>query len=709
MKKYLIMSAVALAVSASFIGCKDKDLFDPIANEQAKLAFLNQYRDAFVAVFGQPASNQDWGFGDASASSRMTRAIQPSYNFPADADPSKFLADVPAGVAKLTENVGRANNYIDETWQGDLNIWGGATEAGNWQDRSGGTLYIKGNCNFTNRRFYFDGHSELYLVEGATLTLNATDAANLQTYTNIYMAANSKIVTTNELKLNNGLHIFNHGTIEAGKLSTNSDSWLVNGGTVKITGKISVENTLSVIVNNGIIEAADLNTAGSGKFMNNADVTISGTTFVNSNDNTWVNNGQYHTGNFIYNAASDEVINNCRLTVDEDFNINLGDNPGNGNFKMDAGSGVVTKNFNGGGNWAKNYSTGWNSHNGGPFFIYMGAGSVFKVTETATMNATKADYGIYGPTTGTFAVFQAKNIVAGAAYQGYEVTYGNNLYVSAESHFANGMSGQYPYIDFKGNAKIFAPGFEDGKPAVKIEETECNPGFEGTTVEPDPVEPDPTDPDPVYPIDPTDPNPTKIRVMAEDLSATEASDFDFNDVVFDAEYVSPTQAKITLWAAGGTLPLRINSFNGVGGFEVHDVFNVDVTCMVNTHAKDAVVAGYSWVDNLPVYETTINITGGTFDQNNFPLGVRNLIRIEVFKNNAWHELTANKGQVACKLATPVGTQWMIEKRCLKNGYPMFEDYVGYKNNATWYSVWYEKNTSLLYGENGMTTICNKCQ
>ena len=474
------------------------------------------------------------------------RAIQPSFTFPEDADASKFLDDVPSGVGKLTQNVGRCNNYIDETWQGDLNIWGAATAEGNWQDRSGGVLYIKGNCDFSNRSFYFDGHSELYLVKGATLTLAENNGSgNLQQYTNIYIAEGAKLVANGELKLNNGLHIFNHGTIVTSKLSTNSDSWLVNGGTVTVSGKISVENTLSVIENNGTITAADLNTAGSGKVENNANITISGTTFVNSNDNTWVNNGQYHTGNFIYNAASDEVINNCRLTVDEDFNINLGDNPGNGNFKMDAGSGVVTKYFNGGGNWAKSYTTGWSSFNGGPFYIYMGAGSVFEVTETATMNATKANYGIYGPEKGDYAVFHAKEIVAGAANQGYEVTYGGNLYVASDSHFPNGWSGQYPYIAIKGNAKVAR--FGDAA-NITIQATACNPGYNGGVTPPDPKQ--------------------YVYFAFEDMGTSD--DFDFNDVVVrvsnpDANGVSTVE----LCAIGGTLQQKVFCGNEQLGEEVH--------------------------------------------------------------------------------------------------------------------------------------------
>ena len=484
--------------------------------------------------------------GGTTSNAPARRAIQPTFKFPADADASKFLDDVPAGVEKLTSNQAIVNNYIDETWQGDLNIWGQGSAETNWQ-ACGGTLYIKGNCNFSNRSFYFAGNSELYLVAGATLTLGENNGSgNLQQNTKIYIAEGAKLIAKGELKLNNGLHIYNHGTIETNKLSTNSNSVLVNGGTITVANKISVENTLSVIVNNGTINATDMNTAGSGKFQNNNSVTISGTTFVNSNDNTWVNNGQYHTGNFIYNAASDEVINNCLLTVDEDFNINLGDNPGNGNFKMDAGSGVVTKYFNGGGNWSKSNSTGWSSFNGGPFYIYMGAGSVFEVTETATMNATKADYGIYGPQTGKYAVFHAKDIVAGKAGQGYEVTYGGNLFVASDTHFANGWSGQYPYIAIKGNAKVAR--FGDAVD-VTIQASECNPGYSGGVTPPDPKQ--------------------YIYFAFEDLGRND--DFDFNDVVVRVSYPDANRkSTVELCAIGGTLQQWVYCGETLLGKEVHE-------------------------------------------------------------------------------------------------------------------------------------------
>ena len=480
------------------------------------------------------------------------RAIQPSFQFPADADASKFLDDVPAGV-KTYDEVGQwgyatGTSYI-ENRSSDVNIWGG------WDGSktSGGTLYIKGNCNFTNNKFYAAPNTEIYLVKGATLTLNNNDAGNLQGGCNIYIAEGAKIVTSGELKLNNGLHIYNHGTIEANKLSTNSNSLLVNGGTLTVDTHFSVENELSVIVNNGTITAASMNTAGSGKFQNNGSVTISGVSVINSNNNAWVNNGTYHTGYFDYNAGSSDVINNCRLIVDEDFNINLGDNPGDACFKMDASSSVVTKNFNGGNYSCTYYRPDWGSYEtkkfqGGPFYIYMGAASLFEVTGTATMDATKPNYGIYGPETGDKAVFHAKKIVKAKQNQGFEVTYGGHLYVATDDHFALGYSdksaeqqaagevGDQPY--FRLDAASGAEMTSYNGANVTLSDEGCGAAYVGT---PDEEEREET--------------PMGFRFCFEDNFPT-PGDYDFNDVVLT---VTPT-------VNGKTLTIKV-SLDAVGGTE----------------------------------------------------------------------------------------------------------------------------------------------
>ena len=182
-----------------------------------------------------------------------------------------------------------------------------------------------------------------------------------------------------------------------------------------------------------------------------------------------------------------------------------------GAFKIDGGGGVLTKNFYGG----RDSSTGAIS---GPFRIDMGANAVFVVSETAQFESGRGDdegFGIFGVSSDAPAVFQAKDIVRDATLQAQRshgaVTYGGNLYVSAETHFAQGNDGSKPFIyvkdGFSLENNIYAAGFKSGKPNITIPETPCSPGFKGG--------------DPLY------------RVIAEDLSASEAGDFDFNDVVFD--------------------------------------------------------------------------------------------------------------------------------------------------------------------------------
>ena len=68
------------------------------------------------------------------------------------------------------------------------------------------------------------------------------------------------------------------------------------------------------------------------------------------------------------------------------------------------------------------------------------------------------------------------------------------------------------------------------------------------------------------------PTPETWRVIAEDLSASENTDFDFNDVVLDVT-LTEDGADCVLQAAGGQLPIRINGENGGKLLEVHEMFH----------------------------------------------------------------------------------------------------------------------------------------
>ncbi len=152
-----------------------------------------------------------------------------------------------------------------------------------------------------------------------------------------------------------------------------------------------------------------------------------------------------------------------------------------------------------------------------------------------------------------------------------------------------------------------------------------------------------------------------IRIIAEDLSASEESDFDFNDIVVDVVYGSP--AKLVLQAAGGTLPLRINNNDNL---EVHKLFGVNVSDMVNTGSgpsKDPVV-----IDTNLGFNTSINSAEEA----------KNL-KIEVQKDGQWYELSAPKGEPASKLAVDNTYTWLTERQSIKGTYKLFVDWASQAN------------------------------
>jgi len=182
--------------------------------------------------------------------------------------------------------------------------------------------------------------------------------------------------------------------------------------------------------------------------------------------------------------------------------------------------------------------------------------------------------------------------------------------------------------------------------------------------------------------------PNSQRIMAEDLIASslnnvDASDLDFNDVVFDirvynqwvAEYNdNKLVAEVLLRAAGGTLPLYLGQLDEK--YEVHNLFGVSTKTMVNTHAKAQ--GEYQAVDGLqPVKFTVVlgdAIWNGTYNLADFPIYV------------GGQQLVAPLGKATHKLCVPTTTRWMNEKVIITTGYPKFADYVTYGTPDDWYNT-----------------------
>ncbi len=175
------------------------------------------------------------------------------------------------------------------------------------------------------------------------------------------------------------------------------------------------------------------------------------------------------------------------------------------------------------------------------------------------------------------------------------------------------------------------------------------------------------------------------RIMCEDLIASDLnsvsnSDWDFNDVVFDA-YVcnewlpelssNKLVAHITLWAAGGTMPLYVCEN------EVHEMFGVDSKTMINTKAQKYATGAYKAVDGLaPVIFSVVlgdEDWSGTFNYNNIPVVVGGT------------PLMAYTGKSTQKIVCSPSVDWADEKVEFKSLYPKFQSYVNNGTPAEWWN------------------------
>ena len=168
------------------------------------------------------------------------------------------------------------------------------------------------------------------------------------------------------------------------------------------------------------------------------------------------------------------------------------------------------------------------------------------------------------------------------------------------------------------------------------------------------------------------------RIIAEDLSADDGSDFDYNDVVFDAKVVNEWIASendnklvayITLRAAGGTMPLYIGGKEK--GKEVHALFGVNTGTMVNTNngtvSKDPV--SFSIILGPAVWDGSFNVKD---------------IPVVVDGKKGTITLKSEVGQASEKLCVSTSFQWCDEREPIDQRYPSFKNWVREGDSLSWY-------------------------
>lgn len=167
-------------------------------------------------------------------------------------------------------------------------------------------------------------------------------------------------------------------------------------------------------------------------------------------------------------------------------------------------------------------------------------------------------------------------------------------------------------------------------------------------------------------------NDTLAWILAcEDLGTK--ADYDFNDVVLRITHVAgSTEASVQLLAAGGTLPSTICYGNDELG-EVHELFGVGDTIMVNTWPNGKKLEPiYVWTVTVPEYFTmTADDMGGFM----------------IKRSNTVSAIVAapEKGNVPYMICIPDTWEWPRERVSIVDAYPSFSEWCSDHTKAQdWY-------------------------
>lgn len=158
----------------------------------------------------------------------------------------------------------------------------------------------------------------------------------------------------------------------------------------------------------------------------------------------------------------------------------------------------------------------------------------------------------------------------------------------------------------------------------------------------------------------TTPIPEKRQgwIFCEDMGTV--GDFDFNDVVFHAEYQDNGDIKIKVLAAGGTLKITI------------DGVEVTLGKMTNTGINEELVNPQEFtikaVNNRPKYANLKDIPVVVYPDGQEAIS---------------YELVAEPGKAPQKFCTYVNVRWADEYVNIKRAYPHFTEWVNNGNPGTW--------------------------
>ena len=699
----------AAAICLGFASCSRYD-FTPIS--EGEQAYAN-YENAFIEKFGEPAPDQTWGFG--SSDTKATRSItSPTVATASQPYNEKWVADYlttatevnstnavdyaddgknvkcewyPNGGGKLSTLMNNYNYCVyegspvtqnDKDWYtknilplltacnnnwygteyaytilmklkeytGDYNYWGlNVVSEGGWVPDPN---YVR-NFKITDT---WNGPINVVESEGLNGTTKTNSERTVVVKGKWNLTEDQKVGSLGRIIVADGGEI----VVSSGKtLSSVNEAQIVvlPGGKITGDGTVAFHNGTSsdlVSYNGGTFDVGTFNNNG-GDFYNYGTLKA-GTMDGGAGNSHYYNHGIVNIGQ-TGSSANLRLYNACQFYCSGNMRIR--------NYEGVGGSSLICN--------GELMLCSSNDETGEPTYVGLAAGAL---VQCGTLNNNGTTW--TGPTSG-YAVL---DVIDRITFINNNVgDFSNNIYLCAGTWDNILNAGNYAkntakeaffgkkaeYYSVEGiinnnTVKIITKSTNEKDEVIPTDNYEagvkgCTPGFRGKVVE----------------------EPKPIRVIAEDLSASEGSDFDFNDVVFDIQLNWPAQGQhtITLQAAGGKLPLCIGELEDEN--EVHKLFGVNINTMVNTE---------DWTAHKDPYKFTIS---GTYEsEKDIPIWVR--------KGNTWCELTAERGRAASKIAVSTDYQWVKELNDISKAYSDFDTYVGSGTPTEWWKN--NKENSLIY-------------
>ena len=759
MKKYLMTGIAAVALGGMFSGCNNFD--DLNGSNTAEEQIIQNYENAFVTRFGQPAEDLTWGFGDDVASTRSGNIGTGYEAYPAThtytdangnviaganmnhnewADPNKeyggwIVPDALTEGQKLRvqkyfqanpnlsyEDPHYANFFIQQVYTGGTS----APETGNkestvgadGQGHKGMTLnqltvgqacshindFNAGTC--TTSSVLDNGktvNNATYHNDQITLMVNVDDTSCFG-----YHETSGSNTSTNN-NHNDKMALVSAATIDAWAAANGNpgeavvDKW--NRSFMGFDYELLPESDiildsyalLSQVPNiNNMQYAWDgtkVMTLGAAPEATGAEEVDITSTFA---QNTRLNNvtcsydsngyvvcnftGQYYNSIQFYQNADWTSYDKLVIEFAEASPINATINSNNGDVQIKVGDTKVEVP-------TPNYVY---NNNGGPTISNGGIGTsdpltltIKKVTLVKEATVPDASITYYNP---TYLLGDDNKI---SFYSRNTNMYGGIIREVQESE----MKTSEGYLDLTFFQGLVSQGYHpittDLKTWVKWQAA-CDGYYSDWIVTLTKAERQTTPP----------PTPGNIvcRIIVEDLTVGENSDFDFNDVVFDV----CKNGDLIIRAIGGELPIYIGSENAN---EVHAACSVTLSGDTNKGQNSHLFmrnTGWKSDGSGKVHED-INYDaelgkiqlGGTY---NTPADAKN-IGIWVHKNGTNVKLKAPKGKVASMICVGTDYKWCAERQDIddkyhKNGVKLFHQYVigdpNYGDDWANGNAWYQK-------------------